>query len=52
LSGTISKGQTEVIPASALHFTPGRYAVACFIPDAQTGMPHALMGMYREVTVK
>jgi hypothetical protein len=30
----------------------GRYLVACFWPDAQTGMPHALMGMWKLITLK
>jgi hypothetical protein len=51
-SGAISKGESEVIPANVVGFTPGRYVVACFIPDEKTGQPHALMGMYKEFTVK
>jgi len=50
-SGAISKDHAEVIPAAAMHLTPGRYAIACFIPEAHTGTPHAFMGMYREITV-
>jgi len=30
----------------------GTYAEMCFFPDLQTGMPHALMGMVRIVTLK
>lgn len=30
----------------------GTYAEMCFFPDPQTGMPHALMGMVRIVTLK
>ena len=51
-SGTISKGESEVISASALGLTPGKYVVACYIPDVKTGAPHAMMGMYKEFTVK
>ena len=51
-SGTISKGESEVISASALGLTPGKYVVACYIPDEKTGAPHAMMGMYKEFTVK
>ena len=51
-SGTISKGESEVISASVLGLTPGKYVVACYIPDVKTGAPHAMMGMYKEFTVK
>jgi hypothetical protein len=51
-SGAISKGESEVISASALGLTAGHYLVACFIPDVKTGVPHAMMGMYKEITVK
>ncbi len=50
-SGTISQGHSEVIAVSALHLTPGRYVIACFIPDEETGMPQAFEGTYREITV-
>jgi hypothetical protein len=31
---------------------PGKYVVDCFIPSETDGMPHALMGMYKLITVK
>jgi hypothetical protein len=31
---------------------PGQYAAICNIPDPQTGLPHAQLGMIREFTVK
>jgi hypothetical protein len=31
---------------------PGTYAQLCFFPDPKTGMPHALMGMVRIITLK
>ena len=39
--------------AMALHLQlpPGRYALMCFFPDPETGMPHAFMGMVRMVTL-
>lgn len=32
-------------------FTPGRYALICFVPDAGDGKPHFLHGMTKEITV-
>ena len=32
-------------------FTPGRYALLCFAPDAATGQLHVAKGMIREITV-
>ncbi|HEX6817351.1 MAG TPA: hypothetical protein VF120_03190 [Ktedonobacterales bacterium] len=29
-----------------LHLEPGTYGVICFLPDLNTGIPHAFMGMY------
>lgn len=29
-----------------LHLEPGTYGVVCFLPDLQTAIPHAFMGMY------
>ena len=31
---------------------PGRYLIDCFIPSESDGMPHALMGMWKLVTVR
>jgi hypothetical protein len=31
---------------------PGTYMLACFIADDVTGMPHAIMGMHKVVTLK
>ena len=28
------------------HLSEGRYAILCFIPDADTGLPHAYVGMH------
>ena len=30
----------------------GKYVMMCFWPDDETGMPHALMGMYKFITLK
>jgi hypothetical protein len=35
-----------------LDLTPGNYALICFIPDTQTGQPHAYLGMLRGTTVR
>jgi hypothetical protein len=55
----IRKGQaaTDVLGegnSQTLSYTlpKGTYAELCFFPDPKTGMPHALMGMIRIVTVK
>jgi hypothetical protein len=48
-SGVVSPGH-----AMALRYSvpPGRYVLMCFWPDAEHGgTPHALMGMYRALTV-
>ncbi|MGO4599417.1 hypothetical protein [Terrabacter sp. 2RAF25] len=31
---------------------PGTYVLLCFVADDETGMPHALMGMHKVVTLK
>lgn len=35
-----------------VYLQPGEYLAACYVPDKNTGMPHALMGMYTLFTVK
>jgi len=48
-TGVISPNRREVfnyqVPA-------GKYLLACFWPDDETGMPHILMGMWKLVTLK
>lgn len=34
-----------------LYLTPGQYMVACLVPDEETGMPHAAMGMLTPLEV-
>jgi hypothetical protein len=34
-----------------LDLPAGRYVVACFWPDDDTGMPHAMMGMFKLITL-
>ena len=42
-------GMTEYFTAS---FTPGKYGLICFLPDAKDGKPHLAHGMVQEITVK
>lgn len=49
-SGVVSPGH-----AMAMHYflPPGKYVLTCFWPDAgMGGIPHAFLGMYRELTVR
>jgi hypothetical protein len=36
----------------AIDLEPGTYAALCFFPDKDTGMPHAMMGMFNVFTVE
>ncbi len=45
---TISSGKTEWV---RLDLPEGTNVLLCFIPDRETGMPHAAMGMIEVVTV-
>ena len=47
-TGIISPGYQT---AFTYHLTPGLYDMACFWPDAETGMPHAFMGMHKIVYI-
>jgi len=42
-------GMTEYFTAD---FTPGKYGLICFLPDAKDGKPHLAHGMVQEITVK
>jgi uncharacterized cupredoxin-like copper-binding protein len=42
-------GMTEYFTAN---FTPGKYGLLCFLPDANDGKPHLAHGMVQEITVK
>jgi hypothetical protein len=33
-------------------FTPGNYALICFLPDAKDGKPHFMHGMVQQITVQ
>lgn len=45
----ISPGESNVVTAD---FTPGEYALFCFVPDAGDGKPHVAHGMVRQLTVR
>jgi hypothetical protein len=47
-AGALAPGGTHWIE---LHLAPGTYAALCFVPDINTGMPHAFMGMITVFTV-
>lgn len=47
-TGIISPGYQT---AFTYHLTPGLYNMSCFWPDAETGMPHAFMGMHKVVYI-
>lgn len=42
-------GMTQYFTAD---FTPGNYALICFLPDARDGKPHLAHGMTQQITVK
>lgn len=35
-----------------MNFTPGTYAMLCFVPDPETGAPHVALGMVKAFTVE
>ncbi len=45
---TLSMGTTAWLPAN---LEPGYYVLVCFVPDIESGMPHAFEGMYEVITV-
>ncbi|HEU4719914.1 MAG TPA: hypothetical protein VFS59_01020 [Gemmatimonadaceae bacterium] len=45
----IAKGRTVEMPTT---FTPGEYALICFVPDAKDGKPHIAHGMVKQFSVK
>jgi hypothetical protein len=44
----LSMGKTGWIPVT---LEAGTYVVLCFVPDIESGMPHAFEGMYEVITV-
>jgi hypothetical protein len=48
-SGAISPGETAWLILPDL--SPGTYFTLCFVPDRETGAPHATMGMIQLITI-
>ena len=48
-SGVLSPGKSQLL---SYDLPAGKYLVACWWPDDDTGMPHALMGMWDLVELK
>mgnify|MGYP003575483752 CR=1 FL=1 len=44
----MAQGEENII---TLDFTPGEYALLCFVPDAKDGKPHFVHGMATEITI-
>jgi hypothetical protein len=44
----VSPGNSIWLP---LHLEPGSYGVVCFVPDKETGVEHAALGMAQVFTV-
>lgn len=44
----MAPGMDAFITAS---FTPGTYALLCFVPDSKDGKPHVMHGMMKQITV-
>jgi hypothetical protein len=47
-TGVISPYRHQVV---AYHLPAGKYLVACFWPDDDTGMPHFFMGMWKLIRI-
>jgi hypothetical protein len=45
----MEQGMTQYFAAD---FTPGNYALICFLPDAKDGKPHFAHGMVQQITVQ
>lgn len=48
-TGVMSPGRGQVF---RYDLKPGRYLIACWWPDFKTGMPHAMMGMWKLITLR
>jgi hypothetical protein len=44
----MAPGMDAFVTAS---FTPGSYALLCFVPDSKDGKPHVMHGMMKQITV-
>jgi hypothetical protein len=49
-------GMQAIIPGATGWFVadlePGNYVLICFVPDPESGAPHVMLGMVRELTVR
>jgi hypothetical protein len=54
LSGSYNTSVVSPNTQMLFHYSlpAGKYVMLCFWPDDETGMPHALMGMYKFITLK
>ncbi len=52
LIGGVSAGQPKQVSYFTANLTPGKYAMLCFLPDAQDGKMHVEHGMMKEFEVK
>jgi hypothetical protein len=54
LRGGTSTGVISPYFGEAFHYDlpPGKYFIACWWPDDDTGMPHAMMGMWKLIWLK
>jgi hypothetical protein len=48
-AGVLTQGQHA---GQYINLPRGKYLIACFWPDFRTGMPHALMGMWRLIQLR
>jgi hypothetical protein len=48
-SGVVSPGRYQYL---RYHLPAGKYLLACFWPDKDTGMPHFFMGMWKLVELR
>lgn len=48
--GAISPDHSAAVQAHGLQ--PGRYALLCLVPDERTGLPQAVLGMHKIVTLQ
>lgn len=54
LAGSYSTSVVSPNAQMLFHYNlpAGKYVMMCFWPDDETGMPHAVMGMYKFITLK
>jgi hypothetical protein len=50
--GGVAGMETGMTQYFSADFTPGNYALICFLPDAKDGKPHFVHGMVQQITVK